>query len=145
MAFREVRVFEIREVLRLWLRGEGLRSTAAWRGWTARRSAATSTAAEELGLGRDGGEDQLGDEFIGPVVEAVRPHRTDGHGEAWRLLAARHDEIEAWLKKDGLTVVKIGELLDRRGVVVPERTVHRYASEVCDVGRGRRGTDGAGR
>lgn len=26
MAFREVRVFEIREVLRLWLRGEGLRS-----------------------------------------------------------------------------------------------------------------------
>jgi hypothetical protein len=25
MAFREVRVFEIREVLRLWLRGEGLR------------------------------------------------------------------------------------------------------------------------
>ena len=27
MAFREVRVFEVREVLRLWLRGEGLRST----------------------------------------------------------------------------------------------------------------------
>ena len=26
MAFREVRVFEIREVLRLWLRGEGFRS-----------------------------------------------------------------------------------------------------------------------
>ena len=26
MAFREVRVFEIREVLRLWLRGDGLRS-----------------------------------------------------------------------------------------------------------------------
>ena len=28
------------------------------------------------------------------VVEAVRPHRSDGHGEAWRLLAAHHDEIE---------------------------------------------------
>ena len=26
MTFREVHVFEIREVLRLWLRGEGLRS-----------------------------------------------------------------------------------------------------------------------
>lgn len=25
MAFREVRVFEVREVLRLWLRGEGFR------------------------------------------------------------------------------------------------------------------------
>jgi hypothetical protein len=28
MAFREVAVYEVREVLRLWLRGEGLRSTA---------------------------------------------------------------------------------------------------------------------
>jgi hypothetical protein len=27
MAFREVRVFEVREVLRLWLRGEGVRAT----------------------------------------------------------------------------------------------------------------------
>ena len=42
MAFREVRVFEVREVLRLFLRGEGLRSTSGWWGWTARRSAAIS-------------------------------------------------------------------------------------------------------
>jgi len=27
MAFREVRVFEVREVLRLWLAGEGFRAT----------------------------------------------------------------------------------------------------------------------
>jgi hypothetical protein len=27
MAFREVRVFEVREVLRLWLAGEGIRAT----------------------------------------------------------------------------------------------------------------------
>ena len=26
MAYREVRVFEVREVLRLWLRGEGIRA-----------------------------------------------------------------------------------------------------------------------
>jgi len=36
-------------------------------------------------------------------------------------------------------VVKVGELLARQGVVVPERTLYRYAEEVCDVGRGRRG------
>jgi len=41
MAFREVRVFEIREVLRLWLRGEGFRGWSGWRVWTARRSAVT--------------------------------------------------------------------------------------------------------
>ena len=27
MAFREVRVFEVREILRLWLRGEGVRAS----------------------------------------------------------------------------------------------------------------------
>ena len=41
MAFREVGVFEVGEVLRLWLRGEGSGRRSGWRGWTARRSAAT--------------------------------------------------------------------------------------------------------
>ena len=41
MAFREVRVFEVREVLRLWLRGEGIRSTERLVGVDARRFAAT--------------------------------------------------------------------------------------------------------
>jgi len=140
MAFREVPVFEVREVLRLWLRGEGFRSVERLVGVDRKTVRRYVTTGEGLGLRRDGGEGQLSDEFMGSVVEAVRPHRSDGHGEAWRLLVARHDRIEAWLKKDGLTVVKVGELLCREGVVVPERTLHRYADEVCDVGRGRRGT-----
>ena len=44
----------------------------------------------------------------------------------------------------GLTVVKVDELLAREGVVVPERTLHRYALEVLGRGRGRK-LDGAGR
>ena len=78
MAFREVRVFEVREVLRLWLGGEGLRSIerlAAVDRKTVRRYV---TAAEQLGLVRDGGADQLSDTFVGLVVETVRPHRTHG-------------------------------------------------------------------
>lgn len=140
MAYREVRVFEVREVLRLWLRGEGIRSTERLAGVDRKTVRRYVEAAVEVGLARDGGEEQLTDVFIGQVVEAVRPHRSDGHGEAWRLLAAEHDRIEAWLKKEELTVRKVHELLARRGVVVPERTMHRYALEVCDVGRGRRGT-----
>ncbi len=140
MAFREVRVFEVREVLRLWLRGEGLRSVERLSGVDRKTARRYVTAAEGLGLRRNGGDEQLCDEFMGLVVEAVRPHRSDGHGEAWRLLVAHHDRIEAWLKKEGLTVVKVRDLLTREGVVVPERTLHRYADEVCDVGRGRRGT-----
>jgi transposase len=140
MAFREVRVFEVREVLRLWLRGEGLRATERLTGVDRKTVRRYLAAAVELGLVRDGGEGQLSDEFVGSVVEAVRPHRGDGHGEAWRLLVANHRLVEDWMKKDGLTVRKAHELLGRRGLVVPERTLHRYALEVCDVGRGRRGT-----
>ena len=139
MAFREVRVFEIREVLRLWLRQEGIRSIERLGGVDRKTVRRYVVAAEELGLVRDGGEEQLSDVFMGSVVEKVRPHRTDGRGQPWALLVAQHEQIEKWLKKDGLTVVKTHELLARRGVVVPERTLHRYALEVCDVGRGRRG------
>jgi len=140
MAYREVRVFEVREVLRLWVRGESLRSVERLAGVDRKTVRRYVAAAEGLGVLRDGGEDQLSDELIGSVVEAVRPHRSDGHGDGWRLLVARHDRIEAWLKKDGLTVVKVHDLLTREGIIVPERTLHRYADEVCDVGRGRRGT-----
>jgi transposase len=139
MAFREVRVFEVREVLRLWLRGEGLRATERLAGVDRKTVRRYLAAAQELGLVRDGGEQQLTDEFVGSVVEKVRPHRTDGRGQAWGLLVEQHSQIETWLKTERLTVVKVGELLGRRGIVVPERTLHRYALEVCDVGRGRRG------
>jgi transposase len=140
MAFREVRVFEVREVLRLWLRGEGIRAVERLAGVDRKTVRRYVAAAVELGLVCDGGEGQLSDEFVGSVVEAVRPHRSDGHGEAWRLLVANHDLIVDWLKREELTVRKVHDLLGRRGVVVPERTLHRYALEVCDVGRGRRGS-----
>jgi hypothetical protein len=113
MAFREVRVFEVREVLRLWLAGEGIRSVerlAQVDRKTVRRYVAV---AEALGVVRDGGGDQLTDALIGMVVEAVRPHRCDGHGGAWRLLVAHHDDVAGWVAED-LTGVKIAELLERR-------------------------------
>lgn len=133
-------MFEVREVLRLWLRGEGLRSIerlAALDRKTVRRYL---SAAMECGLLRDGGEDQLGDELLGAVVERVRPHRTDGHGRAWAVLVGVHEQLRVWLLDEGLTVVKAHELLVRRGVVVPERTLHRYALEVLGVGRSARGS-----
>jgi hypothetical protein len=41
--------------------------------------------------------------------------------------------------KEDLTVVKIGILLQRRGVVVPHRTLARFAVERCGAG-GKRST-----
>lgn len=139
MAFREVGVHEIREVLRLWLRGEGFRSVARLAGVDRKTARRYVAAARECGLDRAGGEGQLGDELLGAVAELVRPHRADGHGVSWALLAAHHARLEELLEM-GLTVVRAGELLAREGVVVPERTLHRYALEVLGHGRGRRPT-----
>ncbi len=139
MAFREVRVYEVREVLRLWLDGEGLRSIERLSQVDRKTVRRYVTAAEGLGLIRDGGGDQLGDVFVAAVVEVVRPHRSDGHGEAWRLLGDRHDSVAGWVA-DGLTAVKIHELLARQGVVVPRRTVQRYVRDECDRRRGRGST-----
>ena len=109
------------------------------RGAIFRRLGRMSRLAETLGLPRDGGEEQLSDFLIGSVVEAVRPHRFDGHGASWRLLSDYHDQIKEWLDL-GLTAVKVGELLARKGVVVPQRTLHRYAKEVCGHRPGQKAT-----
>ncbi|MHB1931101.1 MAG: IS21 family transposase [Acidimicrobiales bacterium] len=138
--FREVRVYEIREVLRLWVRGEGLRAIERLVGMDRKTVRRYVAAAVEAGLVRAGGEGQLSDVLVASVCEKVRPHRPAGRGAAWGLLAANHELVKGWLVDQGLTVVKAGELLARRGTVVPERTLHRYAAEVLGVGRSARGT-----
>ena len=90
MAFREVRVFEVREVLRLFLRGEGVRSTERLVGVDRKTVRRYLAAAGELGLVVEGGEEQLTDEFVALVVDKVRPCRRDGRGEAWAVLVANH-------------------------------------------------------
>ena len=59
MAFREVAVTEIREVLRAWQAGAGLRRLAAQARWTVRTPRRYVAAAVEAGLARDGGVAQL--------------------------------------------------------------------------------------
>jgi hypothetical protein len=88
MAFREVALTEIREVLRAWLSGAGLRRSA-------RRYAA---AAAEAGLARDGGPGQLTDELVGQVAEAVRPVRPGGHGRPWDQLGACQEQVAGQVK-----------------------------------------------
>jgi hypothetical protein len=140
MTFREVHVFEIREVLRLWLRGEGLRSIERLSSVDRKTVRRYVEAAVVCGLLAESGEAQITDELIGQVCERVRPHRPDGHGSAWEVIKASNDQLKTWLVEDKLTVKKAHELLERRGVVVPERTLHRYALEVLGVSRANRRT-----
>lgn len=134
MVFREVSAVEIREVLRLWLRGEGLRRIQRLSGVDRKTVRRYVEAAEAAGLDRQGGEGQLTDGLIGAVCEAVRPARPDGHGPSWEALVPHQETIRTWLKDD-LTLVKVHDLLARRGVIVPYRTLHRFATARCGFGR----------
>jgi transposase len=130
MAFREVLVTQVYEVLRAWLAGAGKRPAAARAGVDVKTAQRYIAAAREAGLDRDGGQAQLTDELLGAVVAAVRPARPAGHGAAWESLVPVTGDIAGWVKDD-LTLVKIGELLERRGIVVPYRTLVRFAAERC--------------
>ena len=125
---------EIREVLRAWLSGAGLRQVAARAGVDRKTARRYVQAAVEAGLARGGDADQLTDELVGLVAQVVRPVRPGGRGRAWDQLEACRAEIGAQVKA-GLSVVKIGVLLERRGVVVPYRTLHRFCVERCGFGR----------
>jgi transposase len=136
MAYREVSVIEVREVLRARLAGGGLRKVAEQAGVDRKTARRYVEAAQQVGVVREGGVGQLSDAVIGQVVELVRPVRPDGHGSAWQALLGRQERIAEWLDKD-LTVVKVGDLLAREGLVVPYRTLHRFC--VGCLGSGGRG------
>jgi transposase len=130
MAFREVLVTQVREVLRAWLAGAGKRPAARRAGVDVKTAARYIRAAQVAGLARGVDESRLTDELLGQVVAAVRPARPAGHGESWETLVPRQAEIAGWVKA-GLTLVKIGELLERSGTAVPYRTLARFAAEEC--------------
>jgi len=135
MAYREVSVIEIKEVLRLWLAGHSLREVTRLVALDRKTVRRYVQAAQAAGVAREGGDGQLTDEVLGAVVAVVRPDRPRGNGASWEAIAAQRERIQAWLKQD-LTLAKIHMLLGRRGVVVPYRTLHRFA--VAELGFGRR-------
>ncbi len=144
MAFREISVNEIREVLRLWLGtaalpSPGLRTIAEHAGVDRKTVRRYVEAAQAAGLSRTDDAGAVSDEVIAAVVATVRPDRPHGHGAAWEQLVPHQEQISKWVAGDGerkpLTIAKIEVLLARKGCQVPYRTLHRFATEMCGFGR----------
>ena len=121
-------------VLRLWLRGEGYRGIDRLSGVDRKTVRRYVEAAIAAGLSCDGGEEQLTDVVIGLVCDKVRPARPTGHGAGWESLVPHEEEIKAWLAKD-LKLVKVQDLLARKGTVVAYRTLNRFATQRCGFGQ----------
>lgn len=88
MAFREVSVVGIREILRLWLMGNGVRPVARLTQVDRKTVRRYVDAAQAAGLSPGDSEDKLTDEMLGEIGAAVRPGRPSGvgHGHTWELL-----------------------------------------------------------
>jgi transposase len=97
VGFREVSVVEVREVLRAWLEGRGLRKVAERAGVDRKTARRYVAAAEAAGLTREAGVEAVTDELVGQVVEVVRPARPNGHGVSWETLLEREEQITAWV------------------------------------------------
>ena len=134
MAFREVAVSEVREVLRLTVLGRGLREIARITGIDRKTVRRYLEAARDAGFDPAAGVDTLDDALISAVCERVRPARPGGHGRPWAALEERRAQLLAWLKDD-LRLTKIETLLAREGCVVPYRTLHRFCADELGFGR----------
>lgn len=133
MAFREVTMLEIKEVLWRWLCGGSKKEIARQLGVARNTVRRYIEAAEAAGLTAGLGVESLTDECLGAVVARLRTSTPRAHGDAWATCAARKSFIEQKLA-DGLLLTKVHRLLKRSGVIVPYSTLHRFAAEQLDFG-----------
>jgi hypothetical protein len=137
VAYREVGVVEIREVLWLRLEGIGFRAIAQLTSLDRKTVRHTTEHATELGVSRREGEEQIDDELISALIWAIQTEHVGVRGDAWQACEAERESIKNWLEDD-LTPTKVHELLNReRHGLVPYRTLHRFAREELGVGKRR--------
>ncbi len=138
MAFRELQVIEIREVLRLWAAGRGYRTIAARSGMDRKTVRRYVEAGRLFGLARDGTGREIDDEMISRVAVTVRPGTASVPGAMREHCRAHADRIRRWVEQDRAGGPKVQRLLARHtGVAVPLRTLQRFIAE--ELGRGGRG------
>ena len=130
MAFREVSVVEIREILRRWQRGQGLRTVAAGVGVDRKTVRRYVESAKKHGFSRDDETSvALDDELLGAVTLDLLPGPPESVGEMRQHCRAQRELIEGWVR-DGLRVPRIARQLQRHtGVAVPLRTLGRFIAE----------------
>lgn len=135
MAYREVGMIEIKEVLRLWLAGRGKKPIGRQLGLDPKTVRRYTRAAEANGLHPDKGIAALTEERLATIVAALDSAPERERGPSWSLCVEHQSRIESWLAQ-GLRLTKVRKLLVRDGIEIPYPTLHRFA--VAELGFGRR-------
>jgi hypothetical protein len=135
MAYREVTMDEIKEVLRQWMSGRGKKTIARWLGIDRNTVRSYIDVAEACGMKQADGVEALDDQLLARIVEELGLQPGRPHGETWSTCQAQRPFIEGKLKQ-GLRLTKVCKLLKRRRVMIPYPTLHRFAVLELGFGRG---------
>ncbi|MBI5500160.1 MAG: IS21 family transposase, partial [Deltaproteobacteria bacterium] len=135
MAFREVAMVEIKEVLRRWLGGMGKKKIVRQLGPSRNTVRSYVEVAESCGLKMQDGVDALTDEKLEEILTRLKGTPERERGEAWSKCEEHREFIGKKLEQD-LRLTKVCRLLARQGVIVPYATLRRFAVAEFDFGRG---------
>lgn len=125
MSYRELKMNEIREVLRRWKARQGKREIARGTGLDRKTVRRYIEAAEQCGLSRDS---EPSDSEVHQVAQRVQDRPPPEPSEQRELLLKHRDEIEDWLSADKpLRLTKVLILLRRKGVETTYATLRRFA------------------
>lgn len=116
MGYREVRIVDVKEVIRRWQKGEGVRRIKAGTGLSRKTVRRYIEAAVELGVERGGAAPT--EEQLAALVARFRPGRRPGSDGATAHLGRFQERIRRWLEEDELQLTRVYELLREQEVVV---------------------------
>ena len=142
MAYREVGMWEILEVLRRVHRGEPYAAIQRATGHTrktVRRYVRTARAT-----GWDAATTEPDEALAATVGQRLKPVRkVPATGEAEARLVPHREQIGQWLARTpdggrGLRLAKVHTLLGRQGITVPYSSLHRFAVRYCGFQDARR-------
>jgi hypothetical protein len=141
MAYRELGMWEVLDVLRRVHRGEAKAAIERVTGRTRKTIRRYLKAAAKAGW--EPGTREPDEALAAAVAQRLRPGpAASGGSGAAELLAPQREQLRAWLVPEGggrgLRLSKAHTLLGRQGVAVPYSTLHRYVVEHCGFQDARR-------
>jgi transposase len=135
MAYREVTMIEVREIVRLWLAGVAKKRIARTLGFDPKTVRRYTELAAAQGLAPGPQAEALTEERLEAILVALKSGAGRPRGEGWERCVGQRGFIDEKLKA-GLKLSKVRRLLVRQGVDIPYATLHRFA--VVELGHGAR-------
>ena len=126
MAYKGVLRVEISELIRRWRAGHSQRRIATGTGLSRDTVARYITAAQALGVSREGPE--LSEEQLSRLAAIGQPGPRQVETPSEELLAPWADQIHRWLTGDRLQLTRIQELLGQRDCRVSYASLQRFVA-----------------